>query len=110
SLAATTTISERIARDLRGMPGVIATLTSIGSSQSGFGGVTVGVMNRASIYVKLSPRDQREKSQTQLMLAARELLKPYPPELRTAVLQAGGAGGGQADIMYVLGGPDLQKL
>ncbi len=110
SLAATTTIAERIARDLRGMPGVNATLTSIGSTQAGFGGFSVGVSNRASIYVKLSPRDQREKSQQDIMLAAREMLKAYPPELHTAVLQAGGAGGGQSDIMYVLQGPDLQKL
>jgi HAE1 family hydrophobic/amphiphilic exporter-1 len=110
SLAATTTIAERIARDIRGLPGVAATLTSIGNNSSGFGGVSIGVANRASIYIKLLPRDQRARSQEQTMLAARELLTHYPPELHTAVLQAGGAGGGQADVMYVLGGPDLEKL
>jgi HAE1 family hydrophobic/amphiphilic exporter-1 len=110
SLAATTTIAERIARDIRGLPGVTATLTSIGNNTSGFGGVSIGVANRASIYVKLTARDQRQKSQQDTMLAARELLTHYPADLHTAVLQAGGAGGGQADIMYVLGGPDLEKL
>jgi HAE1 family hydrophobic/amphiphilic exporter-1 len=110
SLAATTTIAERIARDVRGLPGVTATLTSIGNGTSGFGGFAIGAANRASIYVKLTPRDQRAKSQQETMLSARELLKPYPADLRTAVLQAGGAGGGGADVMYVLGGPDLEKL
>jgi HAE1 family hydrophobic/amphiphilic exporter-1 len=110
SLAATTTIAERIARDIRAMPGVTATLTSIGNNTSGFGGISIGVANRASIYIKLAARDDRKKSQQQLMLDARELLTHYPSDLHTAVLQAGGAGGGQADIMYVLGGPDLEKL
>jgi HAE1 family hydrophobic/amphiphilic exporter-1 len=110
SLAATTTIAERIARDIRGLPGVTATLTSIGNSTSGFGGVAIGAGNRASIYVKLVSRDQRANSQQNVMLSARELLTHYPADLRTAVLQAGGAGGGQADVMYVLGGPDLEKL
>jgi HAE1 family hydrophobic/amphiphilic exporter-1 len=112
SLAATTTIAERAARDLRGLPGVIATLTSIGNNTSGFGGVSIGAANRASIYVKLAPRAERSKSQSQdaLMLRARELLKHYPADLHTSVLQAGGASGGQADVMYVLGGPDLDKL
>jgi hydrophobe/amphiphile efflux-1 (HAE1) family protein len=110
SLAATTTIAERIARDVRGLPGVTATLTSIGNGTSGFGGFAIGAANRASIYVKLTSRDQRAKSQQDMMLSARELLRHYPADLRTAVLQAGGAGGGGADVMYVLGGPDLEKL
>src|SRR5262249_8918179 len=86
SLAATTTIAERIARDMRGLPGVTATLTSIGNNTSGFGGVAIGMANRASIYVKLSPRDQREKSQQDLMLAAREIGTTYPPEIKVAVM------------------------
>jgi hydrophobic/amphiphilic exporter-1 (mainly G- bacteria), HAE1 family len=110
SLAATTTIAERIARDIRGFTGVEATLTSIGNSTSGFGGVSVGAANRASIYVKLVPRKDRKDSQEKYMLRAREVLTHYPPELKTSVLQSGGAGGGQADVMYVLAGPDLDKL
>ncbi|MBZ5601187.1 MAG: efflux RND transporter permease subunit [Acidobacteriia bacterium] len=110
SLAATTTIAERIARDIRGLPGVTATLTSVGNTVSGFGGISVGATNRGSVYIKLVPREQREKSQQDIQLEVRNLLKKYPADLKTAVLQAGGAGGGQADIMYVLEGPDLQKL
>src|SRR5579883_548423 len=110
SLAATTTIAERIARDIRGLPGVTATLTTVGNAVSGFGGISVGATNRGSIYIKLAPKAEREKSQQDIQLQVRELLRKYPPELKTAVMQAGGAGGGQADIMYVLQGADLQKL
>ncbi len=110
SLAATLTIAERVARDIRGLPGVLTTLTSIGGNSSGFGNVSLGASNRASIYVKLVPRDARGLSQEQLMTRSRDLLKSYPTDLRTSVMQAGGAGGGQADVQFVLNGPDLDKL
>ena len=48
SLAATLTIAERIARDIRDLRGVDATLTSIGGASGGFGGITLGAANRAS--------------------------------------------------------------
>jgi len=109
SLAATLTIAERMARDFREQKGVTATLTTIGSSSGGF--VTLAsASNRATIYVKLLPVDQRSFTQEQMMTRARELMKKYPSDLRTAVLQAGGGGGGQADVQYVIKGPDLDKL
>ncbi len=49
SLAATLTIAERMARDLRAQPGVTATLTTIGSSQGGFASWP-RLANRATIY------------------------------------------------------------
>jgi HAE1 family hydrophobic/amphiphilic exporter-1 len=110
SLAATTTIAERIAREIRGLKGVAATLTSIGNSSTGFGAISVGASNHAGIYVKLAARDDRNETQDQIMLHVRDLLKHYPVDLHTAVMQAGGEGGGQSDIQYVLGGPDLDKL
>jgi len=110
SLAGTMTIAERIARDIRGLPGVVHTLTSIGQTNGGFGEVTVGAVNHASIYVRLVDQDKRRLSQQDLMVRARNLMKNYPSNLKTAVLQTGGAGGGQADVQYVLTGPDLEKL
>ena len=104
------TIAERIARDIRGLPGVVHTLTSIGQTNGGFGEVTVGAVNHASIYVRLVDQDKRRLSQQDLMVRARNLMKNYPSNLKTAVLQTGGAGGGQADVQYVLTGPDLEKL
>ena len=109
SLAATLTIAERMARDLREQKGVVATLTSIGSASGGFVTVASG-SNRATMYVKLVPVSERDFTQNDMMERARELFKKYPSDIRTSVMSAGGAGGGQADVQYVLKGPDLDKL
>lgn len=104
SLAATESVVERIARDMRGLPGVTNTLSSVG-------GGSRGAVNSASIYVKLSDLDQRSESQQQLMLRARTILQHYPKDLRTSVGAAGGSGGGGAtDIQYSISGPDLGEL
>ena len=111
SLAATLTIAERIARDVRALPGVRATLTTIGGGGGGgFANVSSGATNRASIYVRLVPPGQREGSQQDLMVQARDVTKRYPSDLKTSVMQNGGAGGGQAEVMFVINGPDLEKL
>ena len=110
TLAATLTIAERIARDLHALPQVETTLTTIGQTTGGFGSVSLGSGNRANIYIRLKPIDQRKESQPQMMLKARELLKGYPPELKTAVVQAGGPTGGQSDVQFLLAGPDLDQL
>ncbi len=109
SLAATLTIAERMARDLREQKGVVATLTSIGSASGGFVTVASG-SNRATMYVKLVPVSERDFTQNDMMDRARALFKKYPSDIRTSVMSAGGAGGGQADVQYVLKGPDLDKL
>jgi len=109
SLAATLTIAERMARDLREQKGVVATLTSIGSASGGFVTVASG-SNRATMYVKMVPVNERNFTQDDMMARARELFKKYPSDIRTSVMSAGGAGGGQADVQYVLKGPDLDKL
>ncbi|HJR06822.1 MAG TPA: efflux RND transporter permease subunit [Pyrinomonadaceae bacterium] len=106
TLANTSTIVERIAADVRTLPGVTDTLVTIGGDRQ-------QLVNSANIYVKLSPLGERTLSQTQLMVRARELLKNYPPELRTNIGQVQAiSGGGQrnADIQYMIGGPDLQTL
>jgi HAE1 family hydrophobic/amphiphilic exporter-1 len=107
SLAATTTVAERIARDIRDLPGVTDTLTSVGTA-------TDRAVNRASIYVKLTPVEQRQKSQQEIALQTRDILARYPSDLRTSIGQANaGAGGndwGNFDIQFALTGPDLDKL
>jgi HAE1 family hydrophobic/amphiphilic exporter-1 len=106
TLASTSTIVERIARDVRTLPGVTDTLVTIGGDRQ-------QLVNSANIYVRLSALDQRDLSQTELMVKARELLKNYPPELRTNIGQVQAiSGGGQrnADIQYMIAGPDLQTL
>ncbi|HLH41787.1 MAG TPA: efflux RND transporter permease subunit [Bryobacteraceae bacterium] len=107
SLAATTNVAERIARDIRALPGVTDTLTSVGTA-------TDQAVNRASIYVKLAPENQRRFSQQDIAFQTREILARYPKELRTSIGQANaGAGGddwGSFDIQFALTGPDLDKL
>jgi len=106
TLAATTTVAERLARDIHQLPGVTDTLTTIGGGQQ-------EVVNTASIYVKLTDIKERKLTQDQLMVRARDLLAKYPKELRTSVQQVAAiSGGGQrnADVQYVVSGPDLDKL
>jgi hydrophobic/amphiphilic exporter-1 (mainly G- bacteria), HAE1 family len=111
SLQATSTLAERIAVELRKLPGVTDTLTTIG------GGLQEQV-NVASIYVKLTPIAERDFSQNDLMTRARSevlanFIKQYEGHLRTSVQQVAAISGGgfrNADIQYVIGGPDLAKL
>lgn len=111
TLTATSTLAERIAVDLRKLPGVTDTLTTIGGGQQ-------EQVNVASIYVKLTPIEERKITQNELMVRARsEVLSKYqqlyPGQLRTSVQQVAAISGGgfrNADIQYVIGGPDLKKL
>jgi HAE1 family hydrophobic/amphiphilic exporter-1 len=101
SLAATTNILERIARDIRALPNVIDTLTTVGSGSD-------RATNNGSIYVKLVPMDQRKETQLEMMIKTRDVFKNYPSDLRTAVGVQSWSGSG--DIQYALSGPDLDKL
>jgi len=111
TLAATSSLAERISADIRRLPGVTDTLTTIG------GGAQEQV-NVASVYVKLQPLEERSISQSDLMLRARsevlaKYLKEFPGQLRTSVQPVAAISGGgfrNADIQYVIGGPDLEKL
>src|SRR5438552_8875567 len=111
TLSSTAALSERIAADVRKLPGVTDTLVTIGSGQQ-------QVVNLANIYVKLAPLEDRSASQNDLMLRARsEILaryqKEFPDQLRTSVNPVAAISGGgfrNSDIQFVIGGPDLDKL
>ncbi|HXH70883.1 MAG TPA: efflux RND transporter permease subunit, partial [Pyrinomonadaceae bacterium] len=109
TLEATSARFELIATDVRKMPGVTDTLVTVGGGQQ-------QVVNAGSIYVKLSDIGDREKSQEEVMVDARELLKnpAYNPEqLRAAVQQVAAFSGGgfrNANVQFLIGGPDLKKL
>ena len=75
------------------------------------------IVNVANVYIKLSPIEERAVSQKELMLRARsEIVGKYlkeVPQLRTSVNPVAAiSGGGQrnADINFVVSGPDLDKL
>jgi len=111
TLPATSALTEHIATDLRQLPGVTDTLVTIGGGQQ-------QLVNVAGIYVKMAPIAERNVSQNQVMTRARtevlsKYLKQYPNQLRTSVQQVAAISGGgfrNADIQFVIGGPDLEKL
>ena len=111
TLAATSALAERVSEDVRQLPGVTDTLTTIGGGQQ-------ELVNSATIYVKLEPIEERAITQNELMLRARseilgKYLQEFPGQLRTSVQQVAAISGGgfrNADLQYVIGGPDLDKL
>ena len=111
TLSATSALSEQIAADVRKLPGVTDTLVTIGAGQQ-------QVVNLANIYIRLKPVEERSDSQNALMLRSRsEILgkyqKEFPDQLRTSVNPVAAISGGgfrNADIQFVVGGPELDKL
>jgi len=83
------------------------TLTTIGGDQA-------GTRNVSSIYVRLRPIEARKRDQFVIMNAIRsDILPKVAPEARSsvAVVQAIGGGGAQnAEIQFLISGPDLKKL
>jgi HAE1 family hydrophobic/amphiphilic exporter-1 len=112
SLARAQIIAERMARDVRAVPGVLHTVVTVGSppgDPSGRG------PNQASIFVSLVPASQRAMSQADTIVHIREQIVPrYEGEqLRTIISPINGFGGGgaaSASIQYVLRGSDIEEL
>src|SRR5688572_7722946 len=111
TLSFTSALAERMAADLRKLPGVTDTLVTIGSGQQ-------QIVNIANIYTKLTPIADRSVTQNELMARARDeiiakYMKEFPDQLRTSVNSVAAISGGgfrNVDIQYVIGGPDLDKL
>ncbi|HEV8593664.1 MAG TPA: efflux RND transporter permease subunit [Pyrinomonadaceae bacterium] len=106
SLTQTSQTLERIATQIRKQEGVTDTLVTVGGGQQ-------QVVNAGSIYVKLTDIHDRPKSQEDMMADTRQLLTEFPPELRTAVQQVAAFSGGgfrNANIQFLIAGPDLKKL
>ncbi len=105
SLAATTQVAERVAQQIRQLPGVESTLMTDGGSAD-------ASVNNASIYVKLTDVSQRKASQLDLMQKTRALFRNFPQDIHTGVELVSTIGGNQsnADVQYFIEGPDLDKL
>jgi HAE1 family hydrophobic/amphiphilic exporter-1 len=109
SLAATQSILDHIARDIREqIPGVEATLAI-----AGFGGQAS--TNTGQITVRLKPPDQRALPQADIIQKTRALTRRYPKELvigASAISSLSGAigGGRSGSLAFYITGPDLQKL
>jgi hydrophobe/amphiphile efflux-1 (HAE1) family protein len=108
TLESTAVIAERLARKSRALPEVESTLVSIADSDQ-------RQPNVGHIYVHLTPPETRVRSQLLVMADVRaEVLKPtnYPAGTRVAVqpINDFSIGGQNANISYVISGPDLDKL
>jgi hydrophobe/amphiphile efflux-1 (HAE1) family protein len=106
SLAATEVVGERVARLVREMPEVVATMVTIGDDDA-------RTPNLARIYIKLLPPDHRQISQDVMKAQVRDKILPQlPPDLRVSVADVNEFGGPQstARIQYLLAGPDLKVL
>jgi HAE1 family hydrophobic/amphiphilic exporter-1 len=106
TLQATAMLGERIATALHTLPGTKDTLVTVGGGQD-------QQVNAASIFVKLLPLEERDVSQEQLITQARALLASYPKQMRIAVqpvASTSSLGSRNADVQYVVRGPDLDKL
>jgi HAE1 family hydrophobic/amphiphilic exporter-1 len=112
SLAATQSILDRIARDVREkMPGVQNTVVNAG----GFGGGSTG--NSGSVSINLVPVAERQQSQNQLINMARGMVKPYQNKdwrinvsASSSIAQGIGLGRGGSGIGYYISGPDMAQL
>ncbi len=106
SVPATELVGERVARIIRAMPEVTATLVTVGDDEQ-------RTPNQARIYVKLVAPDQRKLSQNALKDVVRQKILPtLPKDLRVSIADVNEFGGGQgtARIQYILSGPDLKVL
>jgi len=106
SLEATKIIGERMAREVRAMPGIESTLVTIGDTES-------KTPNFARVYVKMTNPDKRSFSQDDMMdRVRREIVAKQAQDLRVKVSEVAmfSGGGAQASIMYVMSGPDLAQL
>jgi HAE1 family hydrophobic/amphiphilic exporter-1 len=112
SLAATQSILDRIARDIRQrLPAVQNTIVNAG----GFGGGSTG--NSGSVSVNLVPVSDRKQRQNELINMVRGMVKPYQNKdwkinvsASSSIAQGIGLGRGGSGIGYYISGPDLDQL
>ncbi|MGB7218981.1 MAG: efflux RND transporter permease subunit [Vicinamibacterales bacterium] len=108
SLESTEVITNRIANAIRAqVPEVLYTLVTVG-------GDPARTRNLGNIYVRLQPIEDRRRDQFVVMGQVRtDVLPPLARSLRTSVQPVANIGGGgnqNADIQFIINGPDLKKL
>jgi hydrophobic/amphiphilic exporter-1 (mainly G- bacteria), HAE1 family len=102
----TALISERVAQQVRRLPGVVHTVTTVAAGDA-------KVQNLAGVYVALKDPRERKLSQLQLMdMTRKQILAHLPKELRVSVSEVAAisTGASSAAVQYVLAGPDLREL
>ena len=102
SLPYTRSKADQIQRTLNDIDGVAYTYTTVGAGAT-------GTVNNGNVYVKLTPPTERERSQQELMVVARESLAQVFGA-STSVLVGGGMGGPVAPLQIEVRGPDMAEL
>ena len=107
SLESTEVLTNRIATAVRSrVPEVAYTVVSVA-------GDPAQTRNAGNIYVRLKPIEDRTRDQFVVMDGIRsQILPAYSKELRTSVQPVANIGGGgtqNADIQFIINGPDLSQ-
>jgi HAE1 family hydrophobic/amphiphilic exporter-1 len=102
SLAYTHEKANQIQRTLNEIDGVDYAYTTVGAGAT-------GTVNNGSIYVKLTSPGERDRSQQEVMVVAREQLASLFG-VTTSVLPSGGFGGPVAPLQVEIRGPDINVL
>ncbi len=106
SLLATRLIAERIAKEIRTVPGILHSLVTIGNDQQ-------GSPSLANIYLRLADPKDRDQTQLELMSRVRQdIVAKQDKKLRIDVSLSSqiSAGASNAPVQYTINGPDLNKL
>jgi len=105
SLEASDAVFLKVEKELHKLKGITKTLTQVGSTTAGAEDVTTG-----TIYVALTPLEERKWTQKDKMREVREVLKNFP-EVRSSVNFLTGLGGGRSSqFQSNLVGPDVNEL
>ena len=107
SLTSADEMYRKIEEEIHKVPGVILTLSQIGSTEQGSGDLTQG-----SIYVSIVDLAERNYSQKEVMKEVRAVLARFP-EVRSSVNDIEGiatSGRQNYQLSYNLTGPDLEAL
>jgi HAE1 family hydrophobic/amphiphilic exporter-1 len=106
SIAAMRRLTEQIETDVRRLPHVQNILASVGQSE----GHEIRGTNEAAFLVEIDDIRERSVHQDVIIDAARRLLAKYTA-LKIMVSPVGGFGGGkEAELNFVITGPELDKL
>ena len=106
TLEATTLIAERLARKSREIPEVDSTLVTVAGGDQ-------RQANVANVYVHLTNPELRARAQEEIMEQVRKEVLPHvPPGTRVAaqLVNDFSIGGQNAQVMWIISGPDLSKL
>lgn len=109
TLEATRAILDRMAREVRGLNGIRYTIASVGDNEQ-------HTANKGTIYVRLVDLDQRKFTQLEAIAFVRDNIVPKYVKEDKLRLSAGpvsafsGGGMTNADVTYMVGGRDMDKL